>query len=179
MKTADRGVNVLIRTENHHDYKNVFNLHYSAFGNREDESRLIERIRKSDGFIRELSIVIEQEGLLVGHILISKAKVMNEQQEKEVLVLAPIAVDPQVQRSGIGKKLMEEGIRRSKELGFGLIFLIGHPTYYPKFGFKPAREFGLELKQYKVPDDVFMVVEIRNGELEKVKGELLYPEVFF
>jgi putative acetyltransferase len=175
----ERRFNLIIRTENHTDYNDVFDLNNRAFGNREDESRLIDRIRNSNGFIPELSIVAEQDDQLVGHILISKAKVNDHHHPEEVLVLAPIAVDPRIQRSGIGKKLMEEGIRRSKELGYGLLFLIGHPTYYPQFGFLPARKFGFDLKQFQVPDDVFMVLELRNGDLTKVKGELLYPEAFF
>ncbi len=60
-----------------------------------------------------------------------------------------------------------------------MVLLIGHPTYYPKYGFKPAREFGLELKQFNVPDEVFMVCETIPRELNKIKGELIYPKSFF
>jgi putative acetyltransferase len=59
-----------------------------------------------------------------------------------------------------------------------VVLLIGHPSYYPRFGFKLARNYNLELKQFQVPDPVFMVCEVREGELNKIKGELRYPESF-
>jgi predicted N-acetyltransferase YhbS len=59
------------------------------------------------------------------------------------------------------------------------VFLIGHPSYYPKFGFKPARQYGFDLKQFNVPDEVFMVCELLYGEINRMEGELLYPNSFF
>jgi len=168
-----------IRTETKNDYKQVFNLNYEAFGNRDDEAKLVERIRFSNGFIAELSLVAEDKGEVVGHILLSKAQVISEIDEKEVLVLAPIAVKPTVQNKGIGSKLIKEGLKKAKSLGYGIVLLIGHPTYYSKFGFQPARNHGMELTQFNVEDDVFMVYELKKGELEKTKGELRYPPAFF
>lgn len=170
---------MIIRSEQISDYKDVYHLNFKAFGEREDESQLVERIRNSDGFIPELSMVAEQDEKIVGHLLISKATIIDKEQKNEVLVLAPVAVDPSLQKSGIGSILIEEGLRRSKHLGYGLVFLIGHPTYYPRFGFKPAREYEFELKQYNVPNDVFMVKELGEGELKKLSGELIYPKSFF
>jgi predicted N-acetyltransferase YhbS len=146
-----------IRTETKNDFKHVFNLNYTAFGNRDDEAKLVEQIRFSDGFIPELSIVAEAQGNIVGHLMLSKAKLTNEDGDKEVIVLAPVAVLPEFQKKGIGSKLIKEGLKRAKKEGYGLVFLIGHPDYYPKFGFQPARAHGMELTQYQVPDDVFMV----------------------
>lgn len=88
-------------------------------------------------------------------------------------------MNPTVQKRGIGSNLIEEGLRRAKDLGYGLVFLIGHPNYYPKFGFQPARNHGMELTQFKVPDDVFMVYELKDGELARISGELHYPTPFF
>ncbi|PLR86702.1 GNAT family N-acetyltransferase [Bacillus sp. V33-4] len=168
-----------IRTEKASDYKKVYQLNYLAFGERDDESKLIERIRLSEEFVPELSIIAEEKGEIAGHILLSKAKVKNPNHEYEVIVLAPIAVRPGYQKKGIGTKLMQEGLRRCKGLGYGLVLLIGHPDYYPKFGFKPARKYRLELRQFDVPDEVFMVCELKVGELNKVHGELTYPGSFF
>lgn len=75
--------------------------------------------------------------------------------------------------------MIEEGLKKARALGYGLVLLIGHPSYYPKFGFKPARQFGLELKQFNVPDEVFMVCELKAGELHRITGELRYPPAFF
>lgn len=104
---------------------------------------------------------------------------MTEAEAHEVIVLAPVAVHPTFQKRGIGRKLIKEGLRKVKNMKYGLVLLIGHPTYYPKFGFKPARQFGLELRQFEVPDEVFMVCEMREGELNRIKGELKYPKAFF
>lgn len=170
---------MIIRTETEADFEEVYKLNYLAFGNREDESRLVERIRTSEEFIPELSIVAEIANEIVGHLLLSKAVVENAEEIYTVIVLAPIAVKPSRQKQGIGTKLIEEGLRRCKDLAYNIILLIGHPDYYPKFGFQPARKFGLELKQFNVPDDVFMVYEVEVGELQKIAGELKYPRAFF
>jgi putative acetyltransferase len=169
---------MIIRTEVLEDYKAVFKINYLAFGKQEDESKLIERIRVSGEFIPELSIVAEDEGKIIGHILLSKAYIVTELEVHEVIVLAPVAVHPAYQKRGIGRKLIKEGLRKVKNMKYGLVLLIGHPTYYPKFGFKPARQFRLELRQFEVPDEVFMVCEMREGELNRIKGELKYPKAF-
>jgi len=169
---------MLIRTETEKDFAEVFQLNYLAFGNREDESKLVEKIRKSPEFVPELSLVAEMNNEIVGHLLMSKASVTDQEQEYTAIVLAPIAVKPEHQKRGIGRRLIEEGIRRCKALGFGLILLIGHPEYYPRLGFVSARSYGLELTQFEVPDDVFMVYEVIPGELQRIKGELKYPSTF-
>jgi putative acetyltransferase len=170
---------VEIRTERASDYDEVFQLNYLAFGNREYESRLIERIRLSDQFIPELSIVAEANQQIVGHALFSNAKVVDGKISHDVLVLAPIAVIPSHQGRGIGSKLIQVGLKRCTELGYDFVFLVGHPTYYPIFGFNPAKKNGFELKQYNVSDEVFMVRELKEGMTKKIKGELRYPKSFF
>lgn len=170
---------MIIRTESVKDIEEVYQLNVLAFGNREDESKLVERIRSSEHFVPELSIVAEIENEIVGHVLLSRATVEDQEKKSVVIVLAPIAVKPNYQRQGVGSRLIEEGIRRCRDLGYGAILLIGHPEYYPRLGFKSARKFGLELKQFEVPDDVFMVYEVENGKLLEIKGELKYPESFF
>lgn len=170
---------MIFRTESVNDFEAVYQLNVLAFGNREDESKLIERIRNSEQFVPELSIVAEIENEIVGHVLLSRATVEDQEKQSVVIVLAPIAVKPNLQRQGVGSGLIEEGIRRCRDLGYSAILLIGHPDYYPRFGFEPARKYGLELKQYEVPDDVFMVYEVENGKLLEIKGELKYPESFF
>lgn len=168
-----------IRTEEMKDHQAIYQLNVEAFGHREDEAQLVERIRASQGFIPELSIVAETDQQIVGHILLSKAMIMNAHKEHEVIVLAPIAVMPGFQKQGVGTHLIHEGIQRTKKLGYGSIFLIGHPSYYPKFGFVPANTYGFELKQFQVPNEVFMVNEIIEGHLLNWSGELRYPDSFF
>jgi len=175
----DRRRQMIIRTEEIKDYQEVYNLNFEAFDGRDDEAVLIEKVRTSDYFVPELSLVAEIEGKIAGHLLLSKANVIEgENNHHEVIVLAPIAVKPEFQKSGIGGKLILEGLKRCRDLGYSLVFLIGHPDYYPKFGFKPARQFRIELKQFHVPDHVFMVCELVEGKLNVTKGELKYPETF-
>ncbi|RUS46930.1 GNAT family N-acetyltransferase [Cohnella sp. AR92] len=170
---------MIIRTENEREYQEVYDLNYQAFGNREDESKLVERIRTSEGFVPELSLVAEMDDRIVGHLLLSEATVEDQEESHTVIVLAPIAVKPDMQARGIGSSLIQEGIKRCKDLGYELVLLIGHPSYYPRLGFQPARPFGLELLQFEVSDDIFMVYEVKEGALLKMKGELKYPEAFF
>ncbi|AZN43860.1 N-acetyltransferase [Paenibacillus albus] len=169
---------MVIRTETDADYAIVREVNYCAFGNRDDEADLVERIRRSAEFIPELSLVAERDGSIAGHVLISKALIQNENMNTEVLVLAPIAVLPAYQRQGVGVELIREGLKRSRALGYPAVLLIGHPTYYPKFGFIPASRFGIELKQFPVPDEVFMANELHDGALTGIVGELKYPEAF-
>ncbi|QWU18114.1 N-acetyltransferase [Paenibacillus sophorae] len=170
---------MIIRTETPNDYVQVHNVNYVAFGNREDEARLVERIRESRYFVPQLSIVAEKSEEIVGHLLMSKAVIVEGNNQHEVIVLAPIAVKPDHQKQGIGKQLIFEGLKRCKEYKYYVVLLIGHPSYYPKFGFKPARQYGLDLKKFQVPDEVFMVCELKEDELSNIKGELKYPEAFF
>lgn len=170
---------MIIRTETEQDFAQVYELNYLAFGQRKDEAELVERIRRSPEFIPELSIVAEINSEIVGHMLLSKAVIESEDKCVDVIVLAPIAVKPNCQKQGIGGRLIEEGMRRTRDLGYGLVLLIGHPSYYPRHGFLPARPFGLELKQFEVPDDVFMVYEVEAGQLKDIQGELKYPQAFF
>ncbi|MBD3922153.1 N-acetyltransferase [Paenibacillus sp. PR3] len=170
---------VLIRTENERDYDQVYKVNYAAFGNREDEAKLVERIRATPYFVPQLSLVAELDGEIVGHLLLSRAEIVNGTECHEVIVLAPIAVKPAHQKHGIGRQLIQEGLERCRQLGYYVVLLIGHPSYYPKFGFKPARPLGLELKQFEVPDDVFMVCELKDNELLHIQGELIYPVAFF
>ncbi|MBP3961317.1 GNAT family N-acetyltransferase [Paenibacillus lignilyticus] len=169
-----------LRTETSADRGAVWQVNVEAFGNREEEAKLVERIRKSDSFIASLSLVAESEGGIVGHALFSKASIVVGDKDHEVIVLAPIAVLPAFQKQGSGKQLIEEGLSRSRELGYPGVLLIGHPDYYPRFGFRQARTFGLVLKQFEVSDEVFMAVELTDGALLALQGgELRYPDAFF
>ncbi|MDG0811069.1 GNAT family N-acetyltransferase [Cohnella rhizosphaerae] len=185
-KDGGEGFMVRIRTETNEDIDAVRQIHLAAFGGREDESRLADRIRESAGFVPELSLVAEADVRVVGHMLISKAELVDGQDATDTLVLAPIGVLPDAQGRGVGGALIREGIHRAEEMGYKLIFLIGHPSYYPRFGFKPAVDSGLVLMQFDVPDDVFMVRELAEGELarlaatrkEKYGGVEVSPDVF-
>jgi putative acetyltransferase len=94
-----------------------------------------------------------------------------------VLALAPLAVRPEWQRRGIGSQLVRAGLERGAALGHRAVILIGHPSYYPRFGFTPARAFGIE-PPMPLPDEVFMALPLQPDNLDDVRGTLSYPPAF-
>ena len=167
-----------IRTETLNDYDEVFHLNYLAFNHREDESKLIERIRASEQFVPELSLVAEEMERLLATLCLAKQKLLITKTATKVIVLAPIAVLPVEQKKGIGGKLIHEGLKRSKALGYSYVFLIGHPAITQNSDLNQRGDYGLfDLKQFHVPDEVFMVYELTEGP--RIKGELRYPSSFF
>jgi putative acetyltransferase len=115
--------------------------------------------------------------VILGHVLFSRGKVLGEGVAWDLLALGPVAVRPRWQRQGIGSRLIWTGLERALQQGHRAVFLIGHPTYYPRFGFTPARAFGLELSS-KVPDEVFMALPLWPGALDEVRGTVIYTDAF-
>jgi len=142
----------------------------------ENESKLIEKIRKGENFVPELSLVAEIDDEIVGHILFSKINIIGD-AIFESLALAPMAVIPEFQKQGIGGKLIKKGIEKAKELGFDSIIVLGHKEYYPKFGFQKASKWGIKCP-FDVPDEVFMAIELANKALENKAGTVKYPKEF-
>ena len=167
---------VEIRAEKKKDQPAIYKVNKFAFG-QEDESQLVDALRESDDFIPELSLVAVKEGEVVGHILISPIAIETEMGFVRVLCLAPMAVLPEFQRQGIGDELVRQGLKECERFGHEVVVLIGHPEYYPRFGFSSARAKGLEAP-FEVPDEAFMVLEIKEGALEGVSGTIKYPPAF-
>jgi predicted N-acetyltransferase YhbS len=149
-----------------------------AFDQRRDEADLVERIRAGETFIPELSLVAEENEEIVGHLLFSKIGLKTAEDKRELLALAPMAVLPVYQHRGIGSLLVREGLKRCAFFEFPLVIVIGHSGYYPRFGFRPVREFGLDCPQYPVADENFMMREIQKGALGRITGTVVYPGVF-
>lgn len=171
-----------IRKETPEDYREVIELTARAFENMPfadgDEDRLVERLRKAPNFISELSLVAELEGKIVGHILFTPAIIDNEQKQFKTLVLGPVSVLPEFQKLGIGSKLIKAGHKKAVECGFDSVILLGHPGYYPRFGYKPASGWGIKT-HYQLPsDDVFMAAELAENALKNVSGMVIFPPEF-
>lgn len=176
-------MNILFRQENKNDYVAVFNLIQRAFEKEEmsdhSEQYLVERLRNSEAFIPELSIVAEINQNIAGHILLTRIKVINnENEEFESLALAPVSVLPEYQGKGIGGKLIETAHKKAKELGFGSVILLGHENYYPRFGYEIAKKYRIKLP-FEVPDENCMAIELIKGALEGIEGTVVYPKAFF
>ena len=169
-------MNVNIRPETTADYPAVRKVNLAAFDTA-TEADLADAMREAPEYVPELSLVAELDGKIVGHALFSEVTVVQERGELRALSLGPIAVLPDYQRRGIGSAMIEHGHRRGRELGYPFVVLIGHPWYYPRFGYVPAREHGL-ITIWDVSDPVFMVCELESGALEHAAGEIQYPEPF-
>ncbi|CAG1021353.1 hypothetical protein MTYM_00944 [Methylococcales bacterium] len=167
---------LFVRGEKITDHDTVYGINKLAFGS-ETEPKLIAALRKSKSFVRGLSLVAVKEEKALGHALLTRAFIVNRGRRFKCLVLGPMAVLPEYQKQGIGKKLMEEGFERAKELGFTAIAVLGHETYYPKFGFIPASQKNIKTS-FKVPDENFMIVELVPNALKGISGMVEYPREF-
>lgn len=172
---------ITIKQEEPKDFEAVFHLIEKAFETEEksdhNEQFLVERLRTSDAFIPELSMVAEVDNKIVGHILLTKLKIKNGQDEFDSLALAPVSVLPDYQCKGIGGMLIKEVHKKAKELGYQSVVLLGHKNYYPKFGYKRADNFGIELP-FDVPKENCMAIELIENGLNGVKGVVEYPKEF-
>lgn len=164
-----------IRQETSEDHHTVYEINHLAFG-QENESRLIEKIRKGETFVPELSLVAEEDGKVIGHILFSKVKIKGK-KTYESLALAPMSVHPDFQKKGIGSQLITIGLQKVKELNFEHVIVLGHKDYYPKFGFQKASTWNIRCP-FEVPDEVFMAIELVEGSLKNKEGTVEYPPVF-
>ena len=162
-----------IRTEEQKDWTSVHAVNASAFET-PAEANLVDALRARARPI--VSLVAEAEGSVVGHILFSPVA-LSDHPNLEIMGLAPVAVLPVQQRKGIGSALVRTGLQRCKKLGFGAVVVLGHPEYYPRFGFLPSRHFGIGC-EYEVPQEVFMVVELNSGFLRGVSGTIKYHAAF-
>ena len=167
--------NIIIRTESALDYTQVHHLLRAAF-NQEDEALLVDRLRNSKAFDPSLSLVAVETEDVVGYILFSKI-VIGDHRAHRSLALAPVAVLPEYQSKGIGGKLIEEGLARSRELGYESVIVLGHADYYPRFGFKEADNWNITCP-FPVPRENFMALSLNPGGLDSVSGEVRYADEF-
>jgi putative acetyltransferase len=166
---------IAVRAETPNDYSAVRRVNEAAFG-RPEEARLVDALREeASPFI---SLVADEDGRVVGHIFFSPVMIKEEEAGSTVaLGLAPMAVLPEFQKRGVGSLLVREGLKESLRLGHEVVVVLGHPEYYPRFGFTQAKQKGLSC-EYPVPDEAFMVAELRPGALEGRRGLVKYHAAF-
>jgi predicted N-acetyltransferase YhbS len=164
---------MIIRKEVPGDYPAVFEIIEQAFRTMPfadgDEQFLVEALRKNKAFIPELSLVAETDHKLVGHILFTPLQIIDGEKIYPSLALAPVSVIPEYQNRGIGSALIITGHETAKTLGFLSCFVLGHPEYYPRFGYKPADTWGI-FQSYGAPPEAFMAIELVPGSLHGVSG---------
>jgi len=168
-----------IRPERPEEKSVIWGINRLAFGG-ESEPNLVDKIRESTGFIPQLSLVALRRGQIIGHILFSLIEIASDDrpdQPMPALALAPMAVHPDFQNQGVGSALVRRGLEVSRDLGHAVVVVVGHPEYYPRFGFSSARAKGLEAP-FPVPDEAFLAIELVPGSLQGIKGMVVYPSAF-
>ena len=165
---------MILRPETPRDHDAVGEVHRLAFG-RPHEARLVELIRASEHHVPGLSIVAEEEGKVVGHILFSYVW-LEGAERAHVLSLAPMAVLPGRQRTGIGSALVRAALEEADARGAPLVVVLGHPSYYPRFGFEPALSYGIE-PPWPGMEAAFMVKPLSAYDAG-CRGRVVYPPAF-
>ena len=156
-----------LRPETGEDRDAIRRVNELAF-ERPDEARLVDMLREAATPF--LSLVAEDDGAIVGHICFTPVTVEREDGgTAHLLGLAPMAVLPERQNQGIGSQLVRAGLDACRDAGYGAVVVLGHPDYYPRFGFEPAARRDLR-SEYDVPEPVFMVAELVPGAADDLRG---------
>jgi len=169
-----------IRRSSESDRTAIDGIHKGAFGQRQGEEivELVNDLLDDETAKPLLSLVAETDGRLAGHILFTVARFQPENQEVSVRILAPLAVASDFQGEGVGGMLIREGLKQLAESGVDLVFVLGHPDYYPKFGFQTAGLLGFEAP-HPIPsehEDAWMVRELKAGLIGRIEGRVQCSE---
>ncbi|MGL4331909.1 MAG: GNAT family N-acetyltransferase [Bacteroidales bacterium] len=172
-------MDICIRKETPDDYAIISEIVESAFRNEphsdHQEQYLIERLRRAPEFLEDLALVATTaEGRVIGYILLTPITIGGVHP---TLALAPVAVDPHYQHMGVGSVLVNSSHAKAKELGFESVILLGHPEYYPRFGYKELSPFGITMP-FDVPDEYCMGIELSKGALSDKQGTIVYTSAF-
>lgn len=173
---------ITIRQEQKQDYPAVFRLIGLAFKDMPEsdhqEQFLVERIRRSDGFVPELSLVAERKGEIIGYLLLSKVEIISADRHFPSLALAPVAVLPSFQNQGVGSALIRKAHQLAAGMGYQSALVLGHSGYYPRFGYRPAQDFDIAFP-FDAPSECCMAIELVSEGLKGIHGTVAYPDVFF
>jgi putative acetyltransferase len=141
-----------------------------AFG-QPQEADIVDHVRRNCG--DRLSLVAVVNDQVVGHVLFSTVTIDREDRTRQGMGLAPMAVLPQYQRQRIGGELIKSGISKLESMGCPFVVVLGHPEYYPRFGFEPASRYGIR-SEWEVPDEAFMILVLDESEMQGVSGVARY-----
>lgn len=165
-----------IREERDGDRDAVDRVNREAFG-QPDEANLVQALHRAG--VVSLSLVAEDDqGGVVGHILFSPVRITAaDGSEHGAIGLAPMAVAPGLQKGGIGSSLVRAGLEHLRDAGHRAVVVLGHPEYYPRFGFRPASSWGIRW-EHEAPDEAFMALELEPGALAGTSGVVRFHDAF-
>jgi len=162
-----------IRVEKEIDRVAVHAVNVAAFET-PAEAELVDVLRERAQPV--ISMVAEENGSIVGHIMFSPVHLSGHRGLK-IMGLGPMAVMPEYQNRGIGSALVTTGLKKCKEMGNIAVVVLGHPDFYPRFGFSPSSKFGID-SEYDVPEAYFMAMELRLNSLNGKTGKVTYHKAF-
>lgn len=173
---------IIIRNETEADYKAVENLTREAFWNHHvpgcDEHYLLHVMRHDPSFIKELDVVAEMDGILVGNIVYVKSILLEDSGDRhEVLCFGPLSVLPTYQKQGIGRLLIEYTVEKAKDLGYKAIFIYGDPEYYKRFGFVKAEQFNIATSENTFMD-ALQALELEKNILMNRSGQFIENPIY-
>ena len=175
-------MNVYIQRTSKSDFSQTENITRESFWNLYKpgcvEHLILHNLRKSKSYIAELDLVAVFGNEIIGHIISTKAKVVDSQNiEHEVLCVGPLSVLPEFQKQGIGSRLMINSIIKARESGFSGMILFGNPDYYHRFGFRNAAKYGITTKDGQ-NFEPFMAMELQIEGLSNVNGRFFEADEF-
>lgn len=156
------------------DINAIWKINADAFET-EAEANLVNALR--DSGCTFISLVAETDNNIVGHLLFTPVELTGSKNKLKIMGLAPMAVLHQYQNKGIGSKLVNAGIKHCQSQGYDAVVVLGHPSYYPKFGFVPSVTYDIK-SEYEVPDEAFMILELVPNSLKDYQGTIKYSELF-
>jgi putative acetyltransferase len=166
---------ITIRKETWGDSQQMRIVTQSAFGQTE-EADIADKLRRNCP--KRISLVAVPEDQIVGQILFTPVTIEAKERIITGMGLAPMAVLPGFQRQGIGSQLVRDGLTLIKKREHPFVIVLGHPTYYPRFGFVPASRYGIRSEYKNVPDEAFMILVLNQAVLEGVSGVAKYRPEF-
>ncbi|HEY3268975.1 MAG TPA: N-acetyltransferase [Armatimonadota bacterium] len=166
-----------IRSETPAEYGRIHELVKVAFETAQvtngREQDYVDELRAGAGYIPELALVVEDDGDLIAHIMLTKRGIDDGAAGREVLYLAPVSVALERRGQGIGSALIREALRRATEAGHGAVILVGNPDYYCRFGFAPSSRFGIT-NTNDIPEQYVMALELRPNALRGIQGTVSF-----